>query len=131
MTKQPFDLDPATGTKLALTSGQAPEGQGADPSGVAVKARHPAVETAASVRTVRDDEIWSLANRIEQLHRSAAALRGLVQRSSAKIAGHVTVTPRAEQRPKSETPRGVAAKDSPWWPTAGLPDTPMQPPPGL
>lgn len=84
---------------------------------------------------VRDHEIWALTHRVEQLHRASTALHGLIARTQAG-ADAVTVTPRVARRvrpdPSDQPPRRApAASDTPWWPTARLPDLPMQPPPGF
>ena len=131
MTKQPFDLELATGTKLVVAPTSAPEILAAELTGVTAEIQRLSGETAPSFQTARDQEIWSLANRIEQLHRSAVALRGLIERSNAQTAGHVTVTPRSEKRTKSELARVAETNGTPWWPISRLPATPMQPPPGF
>ena len=130
MTKQSFDLDVGAGTNLAIAATLAPERAVAEPSAAIADLHSASAAGAANFRTVRDHEIWSLANRVEQLHRSAAALRGLIERSNTKTADHVTVTPRAEKRAKFELP-WVSGTADPWWPTSRLPEAPMQPPPGF
>ena len=92
MTDQSFDLDRARSAEMDLAPQQAVE----TPAEVAAGSAGP----GSPPPTPRDQDIWLLANRIEQLHRSATALRGLIARSGPKVAEPVTVTPRDEKRQK-------------------------------
>jgi len=83
-------------------------------------------------RPARDEEIWSLANRVQNLHRSLDGLRGLVRRGQGSEAAIVTVRPRLAINPdRAARPSDRAmAPDDPWWPTIAFPDRPLVPPPG-
>ncbi len=129
MTDQSFDLDRATGAELDLAP--KPAAEIAAVIATAITGQSSPEEPAPIVSTQRDQEIWLLANRVEQLHRSAAALRGLIERSAPKAADPVTVTPRAEKRQKFDLPLVPKGKATPWWQVSRLPEMPMQPPPGF
>jgi glycosyltransferase involved in cell wall biosynthesis len=129
MTDQSFDLDRARSPEMDL----APEQAVVTPPEAATVIPGPGnpPEPESRTFTPRDQENWLLANRVEQLHRSASALRGLVARSSSQAAHPVTVTPRDENRRKSHLWPSPEAKHHPWWPVSRLPETPMQPSPGF
>ncbi len=79
----------------------------------------------------RDEAIWALNTRIQNLHRSQQALRQLLRRSQKGEARLVAITPEGLARAPRNAPPAPAEDPDPWWPRVALPDTPLAPPPGF
>lgn len=91
------------------------------------------VDTGSSIPSnppARDEVIWALNTRVQNLHRSQQALRHLLRRTQSEEARLVAVTAEGLGHAPQDAPPAEEAPD-PWWPGVALPDTPLVPPPGV
>lgn len=77
------------------------------------------------------EEIWKLANRLQQLQRSNETMRGLLHRALGGPARSITLGPHLEHLgdtvPTQPAPRTATWPEDPWWPRGRLPETPLKP----
>ncbi len=119
---------------MTMTKQFSPDGSRVDaaPSANAASERCAApmlTVTATPATAARDQELWQLASRLEQQHRSAQALQMLVKRRTEK-AVVVAVSPRLAMKPEPALPSSTPTSSHPWWPSVSLPDRPLKVPPG-